>query len=256
MSLLSLNNETLQAALHFTSPVAVLLLAAGATLHCSLMCGPLVASVQSMQKSRGGTANSGFLQHQIGRSLSYALAGFLAAAVGHAVRPNPTLVILFLVFVTLMVIAQLFQISIPIPGFQKFSTKMMVPLHIAMKKLGRFQAFGVGLLTPLIPCGQLWMVLGFSALAPNQFEGAAIAFAFSILSAPGVYGFRYVKDLILVLGTNSPALVRLGLRSMIVFVLALSAVRFSTLLISQSVAHSQSSTNSQQSQSIAPLLCH
>lgn len=256
MSLLSLNNETLQAALSFTSPAAVFLLAAGATLHCSLMCGPLVASVQSLQKSRGGTAKASFFQHQLGRSLSYTAAGFAAAAVGHAIRPNPILVIAFLVLVTVMVIAQLFQISLPISGFQRFSAKLMQPLHFAMKRLGRFQSFGVGLLTPLIPCGQLWMVLGFAALAPSQLEGAAIALAFSILSAPGVYGFRYVKDLIMSLGSSSPALIRLGLRSMIVFVLALSAFRFSTLMISQSMAHSPDSTNSQQSQKNSPLLCH
>lgn len=252
MSPLSLNNDTIQAALNFTSPAAVFLLAAGATLHCSLMCGPLVASVQSAQKSRGGTATSSFFQYQIGRTLSYTAAGFAAAAVGHTIRPNPILVVAFLAIVTVMVIAQLFQISIPLPGFQKFSAKMLQPLQFAMKRFGRFQSFGVGLLTPLIPCGQLWMVLGFSALAPSQLEGAAIAFAFSILSAPGVFGFRYVKDLIMSLGSRSPALIRIGLRSMIVFVLALSAFRFSTLMVSQSKA----STNSQQSQKSEQLLCH
>lgn len=248
---LSLTSQTIDAALNFTGPAAVFLLAAGATLHCSLMCGPLVASLKNSSESKSQLQGV-HLQHQLGRSISYTAAGFVAASIGHVLRPHPVLATLFLVIVTLTVAAQLFQIAVPIPGLQNFTARVMRPVYFALRRIGRFQAFGLGLLTPLIPCGQLWMVLGFSALAASQFEGAAIALGFSILSAPGVYGFRYIKDWIMSLGAKSPALVQIGLRSIVVFILALSAFRFSTLALAQS----RSPTISETEQSSKSLICH
>ncbi len=248
---LLLNSQTIEQALTFTGPAAVFLLAAGATLHCSLMCGPLVASLKKSSESKSQLTTV-HLEYQIGRSVSYTVAGFVAASIGHVLRPNPVLSGLFLIIVTLVVATQLFQIALPIPGLQSFTAKLMRPVHFALRRMGRFQALGSGLLTPLIPCGQLWMVLGFSALATSQLEGAAISLGFSLLSAPGVYGFHYLKDWIMSLGAKSPTLVRIGIRSLVAFILALSAFRFSTLALAQS----RSTFAPETEQSSKPLICH
>lgn len=234
--------HSLSSVLSFTSPIAAVLLAAGAMLHCSLMCGPIAAATMTSANSVPAR-NWRFLQYQFGRSLAYAVAGFAAASVGHVLRPNPVAVGTFLIVILSMVIIQLFQITIP--GFNKVSTgrlylRLITPLQ-QLRPAAKLQSFGLGVLTPLIPCGQLWMVLGFSALATTATEGALLALGFSIFSAPGVYGFSYLKNSLLRFSLRQPELIKVGLRSALVFVLALSAVKYSSLLAYTSQAEAKSS---------------
>lgn len=236
--------------LNFTSPVAVLLLGAGSLLHCSLMCGPIAAATMNSAKSQS-TRKWRFLEYQLGRSIAYAAAGFAAASVGHVLRPNPVAVGVFLVVILSLVIIQLFQITLP--GISKISTariylRLIAPLQ-RLKPIGRLQSFGFGILTPLIPCGQLWMVLGFASLSATPLEGSLLALGFSIFSAPGVYGFSFLKEQLLQLSLRQPELIKMVLRSAIVFVLVLSAVKYSSLL-------SQSSQAEAKSSSPRNLICH
>lgn len=235
---------------NYTTPVAALLLAAGSLLHCSLMCGPIAAATMNSAKA-APSRKWRFLEYQLGRSIAYSAAGFAAASVGHVLRPSPVAVGLFLALVLGLVIVQLFQITLP--GIAKISTgriylRLVTPLQ-RFKPIGKLQSFGLGLLTPLIPCGQLWMVLGFSSLATSPLEGSLLAFGFSIFSAPGVYGFSFLKEQLLRLSLRQPELVKVGLRSAIVFVLVLSAVKYSSLLSNVERAEAKSS-------SPANLICH
>jgi sulfite exporter TauE/SafE len=237
---------SLNEVLNYTTPVAAILLAAGSLLHCSLMCGPIAAATMNTAKSVS-SRKWHFFQYQLGRSFAYSVAGLAAASVGHVLRPSPIAVGVFLVVVLTVVIVQLFQITLPSVSLVAYS-RFVRPLQ-RLKPIGKFQSLGLGLLTPLIPCGQLWMVFGFSALATSPAEGAALAFGFSVFSAPGVYGFSFLKEQLLKLSVRQPNLIKVCLRSAIVFVLALSAVKYSSLLsqTSQAEAKSSSPTN---------LICH
>jgi sulfite exporter TauE/SafE len=84
----------------------------------------------------------------------------------------------FLALILVLVIVQLFQVTIPKVSLAAYS-QFVRPLQ-RLKPMGKFQSLSLGLLTPLIPCGQLWMVIGFSALATTPTEGAALAFGFSL----------------------------------------------------------------------------
>lgn len=237
------------------SPAAAILLAAGSLLHCSLMCGPLAAAATMSYQSKNEGRNRGFLEYQFGRSLSYSLAGFAAASIGHVLQPNPFAVGVFLVIIIALVLIQLFQISTPrffsIQSGRIYARAASLLSRRApqMKFSSRLQPFGLGFLTPLIPCGQLWMVLSFAALASTAIEGAAMAFAFSIFTAPGVYGFSFVKNSLLALSAKKPALVKVTLRSAIVFFLALSAVKYSSLFANVNRAEANGSSPTQQ-------ICH
>lgn len=231
---------------NYTTPAAAIVLAAGSLLHCSLMCGPIAAATMNSSKSVS-SRKWHFFQYQLGRSFSYSAAGFAAASVGHVLRPSPIAVGVFLALILVLVIVQLFQITIPKVSLAAYA-QFVRPLQ-RLKPMGKFQSLSLGLLTPLIPCGQLWMVIGFSALATTPTEGAALALGFSLFSAPGVYGFSFLKEQLLKISVRQPRLMKVCLRSAIVFVLALSAVKYSSLLsqTSQAEAKSSSPTN---------LICH
>ncbi len=223
-----------------TTVLAAVLLAGGSLLHCSLMCGPIATATMGRSQNKS-ERKWRFLQYQFGRSIAYAGAGFAAASVGHVIRPSPLAVAVFLAMVVTLVLVQLFQITVP-TFKSSFTTNLYGQLARPFRRMGRFQSFGLGLLTPLIPCGQLWMVLGFSALSTSGIEGAGLAFAFSVFSAPGVYGFSFLKERILALSLRQPQLVKVGLRSALVFILALSAVKYSTLIARTNQAEAKGSS--------------
>ena len=240
--------------------MAALVLAAGSLLHCSLMCGPIAAATMNSAKS-APSRKWRFLEYQVGRSIAYSAAGLAAASVGHVLRPSPLAVGVFLFLVLTLVIVQLFQVTLP--GIAKISTgrmylRLVTPLQ-RLKPIGKLKSFGLGLLTPLIPCGQLWMVLGFSSLATSPLEGSLLAFGFSIFSAPGVYGFSFLKEQLLRLSLRQPELIKVGLRSAIVFVLALSAVKYSSILTNMELPNiDQTEIDRAEAKSPGPknLICH
>lgn len=155
------------------------------SLHCAGMCGPMACGLASLQAGEAERQRSAVLYH-VGRLVSYALVGALAGWTGRApleaVSGTPAMVLpWFLVFVFLFTALGI-HASFPRPAFWKRWTAR-VRLRMARMSAGR-GALGVGLVTPLLPCGPLYAMFGIALLSGSALRGVEFMLAFGLGTVP------------------------------------------------------------------------
>lgn len=147
------------------SAIAAFLFGAGTSLHCSLMCGPMACALRV----------SGWEYHG-GRIAAYTAAGALCGGVGQWIfaflRTGPGRVAPWLFLGVLLLMATGLERRIPIPPL--FSA------WLARLKLQRT----LGLLSPLIPCGPLWLLLSVASTSGSVWSGSLLLFWFSLGTLP------------------------------------------------------------------------
>lgn len=156
------------------------------SLHCAGMCGPLACS---WAVARGG--NASFLQatalYHAARLLAYTLVGSIAGWLGtvpmmwlrqqHGVAVLPWLLVLAFVLVGMGADAWL-----PKP---KFLTLPMARLRLKAASWGAHVRAGLlGLATPLLPCGPLYLMFGLAMTNGSAFKGAEFSLAFGLGTLP------------------------------------------------------------------------
>jgi len=162
-------------------PVAALVAGLITSIHCAGMCGPLACA--ACTKSGGvGSLSAAVLYHGT-RILSYAVLGLMAGAIGRAVSDvllgggTRWLTWAFVVFFVLVATGLDKRLRIPVAG-----------AWMAKAMGGRDGVFPraamLGILTPFIPCGPLYLMLAASALAGSAWSGAAIMAAFAVGTVP------------------------------------------------------------------------
>jgi len=167
------------------------------SLHCAGMCGPLACSVVLLRGSagseRGRRAGQQIADTQIVSSLyhlarlaGYAALGALAGALGRrpmiwlggGVLPYlPWLLVVFFVAVALRWDRHLPRV--PFLG----------NLYLRVHGWGRVRspataAIALGLATPLLPCGPLYMVVALAMLAGSALRGVEFMLAFGLGTVP------------------------------------------------------------------------
>ena len=160
------------------SAAAALLAGLGTGAHCALMCGPLACAFKVNP-----------VAYHLGRLLSYTCAGALCGLLGQAGRLGFSSPLARLapwaLFVVLVLMALGVDRRLPVPGFV---------LRLALKvRLMR----SLGWLSPLIPCGPLWLMLGAAAASGAASEGAVLLLCFSagtvLVYAPLLAGWSRVQ---------------------------------------------------------------
>jgi sulfite exporter TauE/SafE len=152
--------------------------------HCALMCGAPCAAVVGARRGAGPGAVGGF---QVGRLLSYAAAGAMAAASMAWLREASTATRLLqpvwtLLHSALFALGLYLLISARWPGFLGRSGVSQTKSQPV-----RWQhATGSGLLWAAWPCGVLQGALLVAALASSPASGAAAMAAFALASSPGL----------------------------------------------------------------------
>lgn len=159
--------------------VGLIALAIGAQAHCALMCGPIASTVNRP------------VLYTFGRILSYGIVGAVVGWLGVIARPEPWLSIAFAVVASTVVIMSVLKIRV-LRG-PAWLTQASARIMAALYRLGPF-ALGLG--TPLLPCGQLWSVMGFAALCGGPWSAAAIGSGFALASTPGVLSFSLVRGFV------------------------------------------------------------
>ena len=153
------------------------------SIHCTLMCGPLLFALQQNQSLSLGVAINKVL-YQIGRILTYGVIGLVFGLLGSTFAMKGwqqgfsifTGVILVLIGISYAYIHKF-------PALAAFQTKTIQPFAKAMgqwlyKPNGSFIA---GILNGFLPCGMVYMAL---ASAMNA-EGLAASFQFMVLFGLG-----------------------------------------------------------------------
>lgn len=147
------------------SVLAAFLFGAGTSLHCSLMCGPMACALRVSAWEYHG-----------GRIAAYTAAGALCGGVGQWIfgflSTGPGRVAPWLFLGVLLLMATGLERRIPIPR--------ILSCWFARLKLQRT----LGLLSPLIPCGPLWLLLSVASTSGSGWSGGMLLFWFSLGTVP------------------------------------------------------------------------
>ncbi len=143
------------------------------SLHCAAMCGPLLCA--ALPKPSAG--------YHGGRLIAYTSLGAAAGALGEAplqkLMKSPLLVLPWMLVVLLAGILIGWKPRLPKP---RFLTRLSS--RISLQQQGRAKGFLLGLMTPLLPCGPLYLVLAACLVSGSAVMGAQFAFAFTLGTMP------------------------------------------------------------------------
>jgi len=147
---------------------------AATSLHCVGMCGPLACV--ACQRGAGCTKLQSALQYQVARLGSYTVLGALAGCLGWMLGPRLASVTSSLhPLAWIGLVAALVGVG--------FLVHRRFPLH-PRQLLSRIAPAWIGLATPLIPCGPLYLVFGLAALSGSAIRGATLALVFGLGTLP------------------------------------------------------------------------
>ena len=168
------------------------------SLHCAGMCGPLACALMPASKDDADPQLVCTAYHST-RLFSYAALGALAGGFGrlplwflgeNALRYLPWLLVLFFIAVAL-----------------RLDQRLPRPLALARAHhwlsfglRGRSRlaaAAGIGLATPLLPCGPLYFLLSLALLSGSAVRGAETLLAFGLGTVPLLWfaqtNFRWLR---------------------------------------------------------------
>ncbi|MBO9672548.1 MAG: sulfite exporter TauE/SafE family protein [Sphingobacteriaceae bacterium] len=172
------------------------------SLHCAVMCGPLMLGLQAPNKNHLRSVAQ-LLLYQSGRIFVYTSLGGLVGAVGSSITLFTSQETLSFIVGTMLIgftLIHFFGRFLPyFNGFQK------ILIHPISKLMGRIHGrplwgFFAGMLNGLIPCGMIYLAMA-TALNSNSIRGAAsFMFLFGLGTTPlmmmislgGIYLGKYV----------------------------------------------------------------
>jgi len=165
--------------------VAALIAGMATSLHCAGMCGPLACGIGTLAKTEGERLAASTLYH-VARLTSYGLIGALCGMIGR--QPlrwffdSPAVLLPWVMVGVLLILAFGLEKKIPRPQLLNKLTAR------ARFKACRLSAYGgasaMGLLTPFLPCGPLYVVFGAALLAGSAAKGAEFTVAFGLGTVP------------------------------------------------------------------------
>jgi sulfite exporter TauE/SafE len=171
--------------MEITTTTGALLAGLITSLHCAGMCGPIACGVGTLAKTEAERMTAATLYHG-GRLFSYGLIGALCGSLG--TQPlrwffdSPAVLLPWALVVALLLSAWGLDKKIPRPAIlHRFTAR-------ARFRTQGFSGVGaaglMGLLTPLLPCGPLYLVFGVALLAGSPAKGAEFTLAFGLGTVP------------------------------------------------------------------------
>lgn len=173
------------------------------SVHCAVMCGPIVLGLPLDKKSIWHNILQVFL-YQLGRISVYTLLGLLVGLVGNTFAMFAKQETLSLIIGILLLIFTAAQLSSSdVSSFHKLQSKMVVPISKLMGKVFilPFWGFFAGLLNGLIPCGMVYLAMATALNSASSQSGASFMLLFGLGTTPlmlfislgGVYLKKYFR---------------------------------------------------------------
>jgi sulfite exporter TauE/SafE len=164
---------------------AALVAGLATSLHCAGMCGPIACGLGTLAKSEGERLTAASLYHGT-RLVSYGIIGAVCGALGQQPLKwffdSPAVLLPWVMVAVLLVMAFGLDKKVPRPAIlNRFTVR-------ARFKATKLSAYGgasaMGLLTPFLPCGPLYLVFGAALLAGSAAKGAEFTLAFGLGTVP------------------------------------------------------------------------
>lgn len=164
---------------------AALVAGLATSLHCVGMCGPIACGLGTLARTEGERLTAASLYHGM-RLVSYGLIGAVCGAIGQQPLKwffdSPAVLLPWVLVLVLLMMAFGWDKKVPRPAVLNRLTAR------ARIKAGGFSAYGgataMGMLTPLLPCGPLYLVFGAALLAGSAAKGAEFTLAFGLGTVP------------------------------------------------------------------------
>lgn len=154
------------------------------SVHCVGMCGPLSCS-WAMGAKGGSFMRSTALYHG-GRLISYGAAGALAGAIGVVplafFQHGAGMVLPWLLVLAFIIVGLGLDKWLPKPRLFAEGLRRVQTAAFQMKSTLR--AALLGLATPLLPCGPLYLMLALATANGSALRGAGFAAAFGLGTLP------------------------------------------------------------------------
>lgn len=155
------------------------------SVHCVAMCGPLACSVGKVGK--GETRNLlAYLGYHGGRLIAYSSIGAICGAIGEQplrwIFNSPAVVLPWLLVGLFLITALGLWKKLPRP---RFADRLVAKARFRSFKLSAGRgALVMGLVTPLLPCGPLYLLFAATLLSGSALRGAEFALAFGMGTVP------------------------------------------------------------------------
>lgn len=156
------------------------------SVHCVGMCGPLSCSWAVSAGASGGQFMRNTALYHGGRLLSYAAIGAMAGAAGVLLlrwfQNGAGVVLPWLMVVAFALAGMGLDTWLPKPRFLARPLRRVQAAAFRMR--GSLRAGLLGLATPLLPCGPLYVMFALAMANGEAFKGAEFAFAFGLGTLP------------------------------------------------------------------------
>ncbi len=167
------------------SPATAFVAGLVTSLHCAGMCGPLACALLPVRGDSASVQAVGTAYHG-SRLLSYAVIGAIAGGLGRAPLAwlsQPALRWLPWAMVALFVALAL--------RWDRFLPKPLLFTRLVFRLQGRVRggsrlgaAAAMGLATPLLPCGPLYILIALAMLSGSALRGVEFMLAFGLGTVP------------------------------------------------------------------------
>ncbi|TCD23363.1 sulfite exporter TauE/SafE family protein [Pedobacter psychrodurus] len=156
------------------------------SLHCAVMCGPIMLGMP-FQKSSFFQSGFQLFLYQFGRILVYTILGFIVGVLGNSITVFSNQKTLSIFIGILLILFTLLQFSKSYnSGFSKIQLKLLNPVSKLMGKIFNLPFWGLfaGMLNGLIPCGMVYLALATALNTGDAKSGGIFMFLFGLGTAP------------------------------------------------------------------------
>lgn len=164
---------------------SALALGLAGSLHCLGMCGPLALALPAPRDAGPGRRALGRLLYNLGRTVTYAVMGLFAGALGHALQLAGVQQTVSIAL-GLLLLSTLFLRGHHLPGWilRTFYLPVQRALGRILKHGSPGGLFRTGLLNGLLPCGLVYAALAAAALQHGPLQGALYMALFGLGTVP------------------------------------------------------------------------
>lgn len=155
------------------------------SVHCVGMCGPIACGLSAMPARESERMLAATAYHGA-RLTSYAVIGAICGAIGRQplqwVFDSPMVILPWILVGVFLLFAFGLEKKLPRPAALlkfaarwRFKTARLTPVRSGL---------ALGFLTPLLPCGPLYLLFGAALLSGSGWRGAEFALAFGMGTVP------------------------------------------------------------------------
>ncbi|MFZ4263580.1 sulfite exporter TauE/SafE family protein [Sphingobacterium sp. HJSM2_6] len=166
------------------------------SVHCAVMCGPLLIAIQGGQTINWKTTLNKLI-YQAGRILSYVLLGWILGILGRgaAIYGWQQGFSLF-TGILLILLAFVFMFQHSSKSFASFQTKAIQPFTKLMSKwlFRPGGSFIAGMLNGFLPCGMVYMALASAVNADSIANSLVFMLLFGLGTLPLLILFSFVGN--------------------------------------------------------------